>query len=478
MSTSPSRPDAGPARTAAIFDFDGTIIDGFSAKAVIADRTVRGDTGPLDLLRLARAALKMAAGHDVMTGLLEEETAKLAGRSEQDLAALGDRVTRKVIGGWLHSEASSLIAEHQRKGDIVAIASAALPFQIEPLAAELGVDHVICTRPEISDGRYTGALAGPVLWGQAKADAVRAFAARHNVDLGASYGYANGDEDLAFLESVGHPAAVNPSPGLLQAATNRGWPVLSFAARRRPDLMDATRTIAAYGGLATGCGLGALLGLANGSRRHATNIAFSVGSDVGLSLAGVRLDVRGRSNLWLTRPAVFVFNHQSLLDGWVAINLLRQDFTGVGKKEMGRVPVLAQFAWLTNVALIDRHDSAQARAALEPVLDRLRDGYSVVLAPEGTRSVTSRMGPWKKGAFHLAMQAQVPVVPIVIRNAGELQWRGSHFIRTGTIDVAVLPPVDVSGWKEEELTQRVADVRQQVIDVLDDWPEASAPLGC
>jgi putative phosphoserine phosphatase/1-acylglycerol-3-phosphate O-acyltransferase len=143
---------------------------------------------------------------------------------------------------------------------------------------------------------------------------------------------------------------------------------------------------------------------------------------------------------------------------------------------MSRLPILAQFAWLTNVALIDRADSEQARAALDPVLDRLRDGCSITLAPEGTRSVTPRVGPFKKGAFHLAMQAGVPVVPIVIRNAGQLQWRGSNVIRSGEIDVAVLPPITVASWSRAELGDRVAEVRQLFVDALDDWDATVASL--
>ena len=86
------------------------------------------------------------------------------------------------------------------------------------------------------------------------------------------------------------------------------------------------------------------------------------------------------------------------------------------------------------------------------------------------------MGPFKKGAFHLAMQAGVPVVPIVIRNAGELQSRGSHLIRSGRLDVAVLPPVSVTDWSAADLDLRVADVRQQFVDALEDWEGTVARL--
>jgi putative phosphoserine phosphatase/1-acylglycerol-3-phosphate O-acyltransferase len=464
-------------KVAAFFDFDGTMIDGYSAKAVLSDRAKRGAMGVGDVLRLLEAVVKTAGGHDVLHDFMRQEVLALQGQPVEDLDALGTRLTRGAIGGWLFPEAVALINDHRRQGHLIVIASSALPFQVEPLARELGIDHVLCTRLETRRGICTGEIDGEVLWGAAKADAVRQFALDHGVSLPKSYGYANGIEDVDFLDLVGNPTAVNPAADLAAVADERSWQTTQFQRRPGTGIVEIARTAAAYGGLAAGACVGAALGLINHSRREAANLTFSIGSDVGLALAGVRINVVGEENLWSQRPAVFIFNHQSLLDGWVAINLLRSDFTGVGKKEMSRLPVLAQFAWLTNVALIDRADSEKARAALDPVLDRLREGYSITLAPEGTRSITSRVGPFKKGAFHLAMQAGVPVVPIVIRNSGELQWRGSNVIRSGAIDVAVLPPISVADWTRDELGERVAEVRQSFVDALDDWAGTVAKLG-
>ena len=88
---------------------------------------------------------------------------------------------------------------------------------------------------------------------------------------------------------------------------------------------------------------------------------------------------------------------------------------------------------LADMAFVDRGNTTQAKAALAPAVARLREGISLVMAPEGTRSATPALGPFKKGAFHVAMQAGVPIVPIVIRNAGELMWRGASTIREGTV---------------------------------------------
>jgi putative phosphoserine phosphatase/1-acylglycerol-3-phosphate O-acyltransferase len=93
---------------------------------------------------------------------------------------------------------------------------------------------------------------------------------------------------------------------------------------------------------------------------------------------------------------------------------------------------------------------------------------SVVIAPEGTRSVSPRLGQFKNGAFHIAMQAGVPVVPVVLRNTYEVLPRHSRLFRPGTVQVCVLPPIDVTAWQVENLERHVADVRALFQRTLDD----------
>ena len=168
---------------------------------------------------------------------------------------------------------------------------------------------------------------------------------------------------------------------------------------------------------------------------------------------------------------MFVFNHQSQLDVLILASLLRRDFTGVAKKELARDPFFAPIGWLADVAYVDRTNSAAAREALAPAVDSLRSGTSLVIAPEGTRSSTPRILPFKKGAFHLAMQAGVPMVPIVIRNAGEILPAHSIFLAQGTVQVAVLPPISTAKWKASNLDRQVDKVRGQFLATMADWPE-------
>jgi putative phosphoserine phosphatase/1-acylglycerol-3-phosphate O-acyltransferase len=96
------------------------------------------------------------------------------------------------------------------------------------------------------------------------------------------------------------------------------------------------------------------------------------------------------------------------------------------------------------------------------------------LAPEGTRSLSPRVGAFKKGGFHLARDAGVPIVPIVIRNAGEIMWRNARVVQEGAIEVVVHEPVPTAGWTKADLDEWVPRMRQLYIDTLDDWPGADA----
>jgi putative phosphoserine phosphatase/1-acylglycerol-3-phosphate O-acyltransferase len=465
---------AGP-KTAAFFDFDGTLIDGYSAVAFLKDRARRRDLPAGEVARLLRTGLDVRAGRADFEYFMRVGAQAFRGHDARTLGSLGERLLRGTLGGLLFPEMLEIVTAHRRRGHRLVIASSALPFQVEPIARELGFDDVLCTRLETIGDLYTGRVEGPTLWGPGKAAAVRDYAERHTLSLKRSYGYANGDEDIEFLQVVGHPRAVNPAEEVAAVAERESWPVSHFGGRGRPGVEAIVRTVAAYGGMATAFGAGLGLGLLKGSRREAVNFTASVGSDVALTLAGVKLSVAGEENLDAIRPAVFIFNHQSILDGLIVMSLIRKDMTGVAKKEVASQPGIGQFARLANMALVDRADRTRAIAALGPVVERLREGYSIAISPEGTRSPTPTVGQFKKGAFHMAMQGGVPIVPIVIRNAGELLWRGSRVMRSGVVDVHVHEPIRVDGWTRDTLDERIAEVRALFVETLSDWPRDALP---
>ena len=463
-------------RTAAFFDFDGTLIDGYSAMAFLSSRAREGEVPTGELMRLLKAGLDVRAGNAEFDSFMRVGVQSFRGHDERTLARLGERLLKNALGGMLYPEMLEVIAQHRDQGDMLVIASSALPFQIWPLARELGFDEVLCTQLETSGEVYTGRVNGRILWGPGKAAAVREFAAANEISLEDSYAYGNGDEDIEYLRVVGRPRPVNPAPELEAVAEREGWPVIRAGARPRAGVVEAARTVAAYGGLFGAFGLGLGLSPILG-RRRMVDFTFVRGSDALLALSGINLRVTGEEHIEGALPAILIFNHTSLLDPLVVIKLVRSNITGAGKKELGSQPGVGQLMKWANIALLDRGNTQQAVAALQPVVERLHEGYSIIIAPEGTRMPTPTLGRFKKGPFHMAMQGGVPLLPFVIRNAGEHLWRGDKLIRPGTIDVHVLEPVSVADWTPETMTERIEEVRQRFADTLRDWPRPELERG-
>ncbi|HWE34565.1 MAG TPA: HAD-IB family hydrolase [Solirubrobacteraceae bacterium] len=462
------RAPQGP-QVGAFFDFDGTLIAGYSAQVFYEDRIRRFEMGPGEIARSLIAGAGMALNGADVSKLMEVAVANWAGHREDEVRELWDGLFYKRISGMVYPEARELVKAHLRAGHTVAVASSATRYQLAALAEDLGVTNVLCSEVELVKGFFSGYVVGPVLWGPAKARAVQEFADEHRVDLQRSFAYANGDEDVPFLEAVGNPRALNPGSGMRKAAREHNWPAVELAGRGRTGIADIVRTGVALAGLGAAGGVGIAYGLLTGDRRTGANLAASIGPDLALALAGVHLNVTGEEHLWSDRPAVFIFNHQSSIDVAVIGSLVRRDLTGVAKIEARRDPRFAPIGYVTDIVYVDRSNSKQARAALQPAVDRLKSGTSIAIAPEGTRSPTPTLGRFKKGAFHLAMQAGVPLVPVVIRNAGDVMWRGSLVIRPGTIDVAVQPPISTEAWEVEQLDERIAEVHGLFERTLEEW---------
>jgi len=172
---------------------------------------------------------------------------------------------------------------------------------------------------------------------------------------------------------------------------------------------------------------------------------------------------------------VFFINHQStLIDALVTSKVVQRGFTVVAKAEVKQIPVLGQLLTLADVAFVDRTSTSKAISAMQPAVDKLVKGVSIVLSPEGTRSLSPRVGVFKKGGFHLARDAGVPIVPIVIRNAGEIMWRNARVVQEGTIEVVVHEPLPTTNWTKADLDEWVPRMRHLYIDTLDDWPGTDA----
>ncbi|QIS08596.1 HAD-IB family hydrolase [Nocardia arthritidis] len=451
---------------AAIFDFGGAVA---GAIRIPWYRRLFRHADPQTVLL---AGIRTFGSDGPYSRFLQQLSRALAGRSSADLDELGERLFRRTVYGHLYPEAWQLIRTHAAAGHTVVLTSSLTRFQVAPAATALGIEHVLCTEMATEDDILTGFVAGKPLWGNGKADAAREFAAARGIDLGQSYAYSACGADVPLLAQVGHPVAVDPDPRLTTFATEQNWPTLGFRPRREPTTGDVLRTVAGLVALLVGAFVGVLSKSYTRDRRKMADALMVHGSRFALRTIGVRITVSGKEKALAPRPAIFLFNHQSQFDVIVVPNVLIGGVTGIGKKELTHNPIFGPLLRFVGVTFIDRANTAEAKAQLRPVVDTLRGGLSIALAPEGTRSYTPSPGPFKKGGFHMAIQAGVPIIPVVIRNAGEISWRNSMIARRGTVDVAFLDPIDVSGWDPDNMTDNVEAVRGLFTRTLLDWPSA------
>jgi putative phosphoserine phosphatase/1-acylglycerol-3-phosphate O-acyltransferase len=451
----------------AFFDFDGTVIAGFSATTFIREQVKRGDLSPKEFLELAKAMVKFGLGNTGFSAMMVVSCQFMRGFKDSEYRAFGEQLFQKYIAKIIYPESRALINAHLRKGHTVAIISSATPYQVEPAAKDLGVDNVLCTQLEIEHGELTGSVVHPTCFGPGKVTAAEQMVDKYGVDLKQSFFYSDSDDDLLLLERVGNPRPLNPNRKLTEIAELRRWPIRRFSSRGRPGLKDWTRSVAATSSLVFSFAAGLPVWALTGSRRKAQNFSFAMFADTASALIGLKLEVKNEQNLFLQRPAVFIFNHQSKADVVIMASLLRHDVAGIGKQEIKKMPIIGKVMEYSGVVFIDRGNAASAIESMKPLINVIRnEGKSVVMSPEGTRTVSPRLAPFKKGAFHLAMQAGVPIVPIVIHNALDVAPKGDFIFHPATVEVEVLPAVDTRNWTAANINEHVTEVRGMFLKAL------------
>jgi putative phosphoserine phosphatase/1-acylglycerol-3-phosphate O-acyltransferase len=467
------RSPAGPS-TGAFFDFDGTLIAGFSAGVFAGDRFRRREVGLGEMARMLRLSVETSVGAAGFPDLMRLSATSVRGRREDDLVEIGERLSRQKLAARVYPGARELVAAHKRRGHTVALVSSATRHQIEPIARDLGIEHIICNEFEVEDGVLTGEISEPIVWGETKAEIAQEFGLDRGIDMARSYFYADGDEDVALMHLVGHPRPTNPRPALARMARKRGWPIVKFELPKRPrgiDPVPIARNLLGAASFAPAAAGGLAVGLLRRNRRAGVNVMSKAWVDATFAATGVKVNAEGVEHLWSHRPAVFIFNHRNLFDVFIVAKLIERDYTAVGKKELASNPFAAGMAKLMDAVFIDREDAQAAIAAMEPVKDAVRKGLSLMISPEGTRSESGTVAPFKKGPFRIAMAGGVPVVPIVIRNADDIAGRNGMLLRSGTVDVRVLPPVPTDNWTVEDLDDRIAAVRQSFVETLSSWQQ-------
>ncbi len=456
--------EKGP-HIAAYFDLDRTLISGFSAKEFVKARITSGKMSPKELASQFSGALVYALGNRNFAGLAAISAKGVEGLQEKVLMDLGEEVYLEHLADSVFPESRALVEAHMKMGHTVAIVSAATPYQVNPIARDLGIQHIMCTRMEVKDGVFTGGIVEPACWGEGKAIAGRTFAEKHNIDLSKSYFYTDSGEDLPLLEIVGKPKPVNPDKELSSIAIENEWTIYRFNDVGRPNITNVLRTGMTLTSVAPAIMTGLASSLFNRDWDEGKNTMMAMIGDLGTRVAGIKVVVKNEDNIWKSRPAVFIFNHQSNIDLLIIAKLLRRDAIGIAKKELQYTPLGPIFK-AAGMIFIDRSNREKAIEALKPAVDALKSGTSIGLAPEGTRSYDYKLGKFKKGAFYMAMQAQVPIVPIVINNAHDAMPRGSNVIRPAVVQVKVLEPISTKKWNKKNLDKNIEKIRNMYLEEL------------
>jgi len=466
----------GGRTTAAFFDFDGTLIAGFSVLSFLRQRVLSGDMPPREAITQLAAGWEYGLKLSNFPDILAQAAASLRGISNSLLAETSEQVYTNELSGNIYPESRALVDAHFAKGHTVVIVSSATRYQVQHIAAELGIEHVLCNHLEVEDGALTGELVPPVCFGKGKLDAARSFAEDNDIDLSKSYFYTDGGEDIPLLEAVGSPRPVNADAELQSKARREGWPVQNFDSRGRPGVWDIARTGLVCGGF-FGSFLAGLPGwFLNQSRRELINTAIPIWGDFGSAAAGLQVATEGEEHLWSHRPAVFIFNHQSATDALILARLLRRNFSGVVKTEMQSNPLVGTILGAVGTMFIDRGNHDQAIDALKPAVRRLKERISIAIAPEGQRSLGYKLGEFKMGAFHIAMQAGVPVIPIVIANSSDSMPKTGAIIRPARIDVKVLPPVATDDWTAATVHEHADQIRRLFLKHLNQADDEEVKL--
>ena len=450
--------ESGP-HIGAFFDLDKTLINGFSAKDFMKARLLSGKVTTKEIVAQFAGALSYATDNGNFASMAALGAKGVKGVREQVFIEVGEEVYEKHLAKAIYPEARAMVAAHIAKGHTVAIVSAATPYQIDPIARDLGISHVMCTRMEVKDGVFTGDIVKPACWGEGKAYAGQKLADKYHLDLAKSFFYTDSAEDLPLLEIVGYPRPMNPDAKLSALAFKNDWLVYRFQEEEHSKAENLLRTGLTVASFIPAVMTGLLRGSQTMSWSDGIDGLMSGLGDFGTSVAGIQLAVKGEEHLWSHRPAVFIFNHQSNADMLIAAKLIRKQARGVAKKELQKMPILGQLMTAAGTIFLDRENKEKSIEAMKPAVESLKNGISVIIFPEGTRSYDYTLGAFKKGAFHLAMQANVPIVPIVIKNAHDAMPRGSNIFKPSSIEVVVLPPISTEDWTAAFLNEHIADVR-------------------
>jgi 1-acyl-sn-glycerol-3-phosphate acyltransferase len=185
-----------------------------------------------------------------------------------------------------------------------------------------------------------------------------------------------------------------------------------------------------------------------------------------LFVSGIKVNVYGLSNLDLGRSAIYMVNHQSNFDIPVLLGCLPVQFRWLAKAELFRIPIFGHGMRGCGYISIDRSSHKSAIESLNQAAETIKKGTSVLIFPEGTRSLDGKIKPFKKGGFVLTVDAGVPIIPIVIEGTWAIMPKKRLLMKPCPVTMKILPPVDSSGYNRETKEALMEKIRMTMRDKL------------
>ncbi|MDG1545563.1 MAG: lysophospholipid acyltransferase family protein [Candidatus Poseidoniia archaeon] len=184
-------------------------------------------------------------------------------------------------------------------------------------------------------------------------------------------------------------------------------------------------------------------------------------------IAGTKITYSNYKRISETKPAIYVMNHASALDIFVAMALCPYGGCGIGKKEIIKIPFFGLVYWLSGHLLIDRSNHQKAISSMNELSSFVKkNNLSIWIWPEGTRSLDGKLLPFKKGFAHLAISTGLPIVPVILHDAHKRWPAKTMDFYPGEVKVDILDPIKTKHWNKENLDSHIEEVKGLMAEAL------------
>lgn len=185
-----------------------------------------------------------------------------------------------------------------------------------------------------------------------------------------------------------------------------------------------------------------------------------------LNLAGAKVKVIGTENIPTDRTVLFVSNHQGNFDIPILLGCIAKPKAFIAKVELLKIPFISAWMKQMNCLFMDRHDMRQSLRVMNDAVKFLKEGYTMVIFPEGTRSKGKSLGEFKAGSLRIAIKANVPIVPITIKGSFKLMEQNGFIIKPAEVEIVISEPIETSELSKSQVNELHETVRAIIASKL------------